>query len=350
MDSAARTSFSPLEQRSIVKFLFLNNHNAAGIHRQLRKTLGTVAFSKSHVRGLVQKFRSGDFDVTDHRGGDTTDAAVLKERVAAITEAFEESRAWTMTSLSAKTEIPRTTCFRIVTEQLKMVKKMKKWIPHDLSPAQLEVRVVYSASNLRTFKQQQSRLEHTIAVDETWVSLNRPPERDQAREWLYEGESSTSLSLPSRFGPKVMIAMAMDIKGICYYEVLDAKEKMDAPRYLTFLKNLINRCCANRKHTVWLLDDNARPHRAAAISAWLEQNKISRWLHPPYSPDLSPCDFMCFHRLKRAIGGVTYPDIRSLKTAIDEEITYGNANGNYLAIRCLPERWKRCVDNKGEYL
>ena len=106
----------------------------------------------------------------------------------------------------------------------------------------------------------------------------------------------------------------------------------------------------NRRHKVWLLDDNARPHRNREVTDWLEQNNIERWAHPPYSPDLSPCDYGCFHPLKRAIGGVAYPDIDSLKKAIDAEIKKGNEEGKHRAVEKLPERWKRCVELKGEYL
>lgn len=350
MSSAAKTSFSTENQRAIVKFLFLNDNSAAAIHRQLVKTLGREAFSESYLRRLIRKFKAGDFDIEDHRGGDSTSDAATEERIAQICEAFDQTRAWSLTSLSAAIGIPRSTCHQIIRGKLKMTKKLKKWVPHELSPAQLEMRVVYSASNLRTFHQQKSRLEYTVAVDETWVSLNRPPERDQAREWLRSDEPSGSVALLNRFGPKVMLAMAMDIRGICYYEILVKGERMDAPRYLEFLKRLVDSVGGNRKHLLWLLDDNAKPHRTASITTWLEENKISRRLQSAYSPDLSPCDFLCFHPLKRAIGGVAYPTVDALREAIDREIAHGNAIDKYSAVRRLPERWERCVNNKGEYL
>lgn len=158
------------------------------------------------------------------------------------------------------------------------------------------------------------------------------------------------MAVPNRYEPKVMMVLGMDYLGICYYEILGRIEKMDAPRYLEFLKRLMDRWRGNRKHTVWVLDDNARPHRTASITQWFEENNIERWLHPPYSPDLSPCDYGCFRALKRAIGGVQYANIDCLKKAIDDQIMIGNANGTYTAVQRLPERWLRCVNNKGSYL
>jgi hypothetical protein len=350
MSSTAETSFSDENQRSLVKFLFLQGKHGNQIHRELVKVLRREAFSYSHVHRLVGKFKEGDFDVTDRRGGDFTSGAETQTRIDAISEAFERSRAWTLRSLSAECDIPRSTCFNIVTKTLKMTKKSKKWVPHELNPSQLEMRVEYCRSNLRNYHQQKPRLEHTVATDETWIGLNVPPEKGQAREWLKQGESSTSMALPNRFGPKVMVVMAMDINGICYYEILGRQEKMDGPRYLEFLKRLMDRCSGDRKHPVWLLDDNARPHRTSQITAWLDENKICRWLQPAYSPDLSPCDFMCFRPLKRAINGVAYATVGDLKVALDREIAHGNAEGKFLAVQRLPDRWQRCMDNKGEYL
>lgn len=209
--------------------------------------------------------------------------------------------------------MPRATCHRIVTGKLKMAKKLRKWIPYQLTPKQVEARVEASRANLQLYQQQESRLEHTVAIDETWVSLYRPPERDQAREWCRPGEASSSVVLPTRFGRKVMLIVALDIHGICYYEILAEKGTVTARRYLEFLQNLVNKRRGKRKHTMWLLDDNAKPHRHALVTAWIAENNIRHWHQPAYSPDLSPCDYGCFHVLKRAIGNQSYPTIDALR-------------------------------------
>ena len=59
-----------------------------------------------------------------------------------------------------------------------MEKINSKLVPHELSPAQNETRVVYSVQNIQYYNQQKSFLEYTISNDETWISLNRPPEKD----------------------------------------------------------------------------------------------------------------------------------------------------------------------------
>ena len=103
---------------------------------------------------MVPAFRNGNFDVEEHRGGDLRSGPQTDERIGLIREAFEQSRAWSVRSLSAHFGIRYSTCRRIVTEELKITKKYATWIPPELTPGQMETRVVYCTSNLRNYNQQ----------------------------------------------------------------------------------------------------------------------------------------------------------------------------------------------------
>lgn len=343
-------TFSIENQHVVAKYLFLEGHSAAQIHRNFVKIFGTNAVVERTVQKWCERFNEGNFVTEDGRTGRSQDDIETEERIAAIEEAFQESRAWTMRSLSAKLQIPVTTCHRLVTNNLKFKKLHKKWIPYELTDSQFETRVNYCKLNLLNYNQQRSRLQRTVAIDESWISLNRPPERDQSKEWRRSGEAASTVAAAKPFGSKRMLILALDFKGVCYYELLAEKETVDGSRYLEFLKRLMDHWRGNRKGTVWLLDDNARPHRTAIVTEWLEQKKIERWVQPSYSPDLSPCDYGCFHALKRSIGGVTYANDQILKEALDKEIRYGNAAGRYTAVQKLPERWEKCIKNKGQFL
>lgn len=47
-----------------------------------------------------------------------------------------------------------------------------------------------------------------------------------------------------------------------------------------------------------LLFDNARPHKAHLVSNKLEELGWETVSHPPYSPNLSPCDFAVFRSME----------------------------------------------------
>lgn len=128
MDVVTKPGFSAENQREIVKFLFLDGLNAAGIHRKLVKVCGHNALSESTVQRWCAKFRNGNFDTQEARGGDHISGPETEKQVELIKEALLESRAWSLTALSAHTQIPRSTCGRILTQILKMRKISKKWV------------------------------------------------------------------------------------------------------------------------------------------------------------------------------------------------------------------------------
>ncbi|PNF31047.1 hypothetical protein B7P43_G17721 [Cryptotermes secundus] len=46
-------------------------------------------------------------------------------------------------------------------------------------------------------------------------------------------------------------------------------------------------------------DDNVPAHTALSVRQFLTKNGMTPVPHPPYSPDLAPCDFFLFPRMKR---------------------------------------------------
>ena len=52
------------------------------------------------------------------------------------------------------------------------------------------------------------------------------------------------------------------------------------------------------------------------LSLFLASEKVKVLNHPPYSPDLSPCDFFSFPRLKKMLSGNKYTSRSSLGSAI----------------------------------
>ena len=63
--------------------------------------------------------------------------------------------------------------------------------------------------------------------------------------------------------------------------------------------------------------------------------------HPPYSPDLAPCDFWLFPRLR----GCRYETIEEMKEVINT-LTQEDFNG---ALQKLLERYNKCIAAGGDY-
>ena len=67
---------------------------------------------------------------------------------------------------------------------------------------------------------------------------------------------------------------------------------------------------------VHLLHDNASSHKCEVVKSFLAPEKVKVLNHPLYSPDLSPCDFFLFPRLKKMLSGNKYTSRSSLGSAI----------------------------------
>ncbi|EFN76727.1 Histone-lysine N-methyltransferase SETMAR, partial [Harpegnathos saltator] len=97
------------------------------------------------------------------------------------------------------------------------------------------------------------------------------------------------------------------------------------------------------------LHDNAPSHKAIMVREFLTKKGIIVIDHPPYSPDLAPCDFWLFPKLKLAMKGNrfdTIPVIQKTSTAILKAIPTDEYK------KCFEkfvERFQRCIDSEGDY-
>ncbi len=90
----------------------------------------------------------------------------------------------------------------------------------------------------------------------------------------------------------------------------------------------------SRHHRYCLHMDNAPAHRSDLVQEGLQAVHWPVISHPPYSPDLSPCDFFLFPYLKRRLRAVNFHTLNSLKQAITAELG------------AIPKQvWEDCFDN-----
>ena len=68
--------------------------------------------------------------------------------------------------------------------------------------------------------------------------------------------------------------------------------------------------------------------------------------HPPYSPDLAPCDFCLFPKLR----GCRYETIDEMKEAVTKVIDTLTQEDFYRAFQKLLERYNKCISAEGNYL
>ena len=102
------------------------------------------------------------------------------------------------------------------------------------------------------------------------------------------------------------------------------------------------------KH-VRLLHDKAPAHTSAIVTAFLKKEKITVLPHPPYTPDLAPCDFFLFPKLKAFLAGRKYQSRQALGSAIHQYLITVSKSAYRDAFKKWIHRLKLCISSHGEY-
>ena len=67
-----------------------------------------------------------------------------------------------------------------------------------------------------------------------------------------------------------------------------------------------------------LLHDNAPAHKAHLVTEFLESEMGTVLTHPPFLPDLAPCDYFLFPKLKYHLSGKIYNSRNALGAAVHQ--------------------------------
>jgi len=71
--------------------------------------------------------------------------------------------------------------------------------------------------------------------------------------------------------------------------------------------------------------------------------------HPPYSPDLAPCDFWLFPKVKMTMKGKRFEPIQDIEAATTAQLKTLMKEDFQNCFSKWQERWVKCVQSEGEY-
>ena len=95
--------------------------------------------------------------------------------------------------------------------------------------------------------------------------------------------------------------------------------------------------------------DNAPVHNSILVTDYLTKMGIKTVPHPPYSPDLAPCDFCLFPKLKEKLRGCHYETIEEMKEAVMKVIDMLTQEDFHGAFQKLLEWYNECIAARGDY-
>ena len=128
----------------------------------------------------------------------------------------------------------------------------------------------------------------------------------QSSEWHTSNSPHPKKARMSKSKIKTMLICFFDSQGVVHKEFVPPGQTVNKQYYRELLERL-----SKRVYRVWpeiadtwmLHHDNAPCHTAISVNKFLAKKGISVVPQPPYSPDLSLCDFFLFPKLKFHLKG-----------------------------------------------
>lgn len=321
-------------------------------HATLVATFGDIAPSKSSVHSWFKEFQRGRQTLEDESRPGRPPEVVTEKNTQLVKKLIDEKRNSTLQELEQASGIPATSVFRILHDQLGARKIASRWIPHLLTPEQKEQRVEWCHFMLEKFDRGRSKCVYDIVTgDETWICCYEPESKRQSTVWMFDDEPPPTKVVRSRSTKKQMVAVFFTKCGHWTAVPLEAGRTVTAEWYTTICLPAVFEQLQEKRRLRGVLvhHDNAPAHTAARTIDFLYDTGVQPLSHPPYSPDLAPCDFFLFPEVKKRLRGKRFESVEAAVEAMNEVLSdipksdFKNCFDRWFS------RMDQCIRVAGEY-
>lgn len=343
------------EIRAVIKFFCLEHMSGKDIKARLDATLGASAPSKATVYNWVNEFARGRTSCEDeHRAGRSIEVTT-PENIKKVYKMVMDDRRVKVREIAEALNISTSVVFKILHEHLEMSKRSARWVPHLLTPLQKQNRMDISEQCLARFRANPDEfLRRFITTDETWVHHYTPETKEQSKQWVEKGESAPKKAKTVLSAGKVMATVFYDAHGIIFIDYLEHGRTITGAYYVTLLDRLNNEIKTKRPHLqrkkVLFHRDNAPAHKSLIAMGKIHELGFEVLPHPPYSPDLAPCDFHLFPDLKKWLGGKRFIDNSEVIVAVNGYFDGLDTEYFKNGISAIEHRWEKCIAMNGDYV
>ncbi len=305
----------------------------------------------------MDKFKSGRTQIVDlprrpkHRRGRS------RANIRRVEDVVSNDWRVTIPRIMVETGLKHTTVQRILTLDLKLSKKCAKYVPHLLTDHQTQRRLAICDYWTRLHLRTPAVFRVAVTMDESWVYLWDPENKEHSREWLRQMEPRPQKPQRTLATGKVMLVSFFDSTGLVYREFVRHPATVNQLRFRQIITrfDIAHENCqpGHRGITrgrLFLHMDNAPSHTAALTLTHHQNLGWTLLPHPAYSPDLVPSDFWFFLRLKQGLKGRRFARVADLEEAVNTEI--GNITAEEYRLCMLskwPRRWQKCLAQQGSY-
>lgn len=118
-----------------------------------------------------------------------------------------------------------------------------------------------------------------------------------------------------------MLTLFFDSTGVIHQEFVKQGTTINTDLWIPILRKF-RESMRKKRPVLWrdqnwiLLMDNAPAHCSNMAADYYHTVNMDLLSHPPYSPDLAPCDFWIFPELKKTLKGRRFLSLEDLKIEV----------------------------------
>ena len=341
-----------LEQRAYIKARTALNEKASAIHADLVKIHGRKAVSYVTVTRWVACFKAGQQSLQDQPRSGCPITATTPANIQRIKLLIQRDCTFSVNDLIALTDLSHSSILRILHDHLGLRKVSSRWLPHNLTPENKAKRLDFAKAMLAKLQSGEWRSDQILTCDEAWFYHRQIKKRSECAAWKEPCEPPEAVVRRDRYEPKTMYSIFFRSTGLVLVHAVGHEETMTSEYYVeNCLKPAFAQVRRERPRSglrgILLLHDNARPHTAQNTENYLISQGVRTIDHPPYSPDLSPCDYWLFDYIKRNLGDHT--TVLSMTRSITR-LLRATAHSEFIkTFQKYQERLELCILAEGDY-
>ena len=343
-----------IEQRINLKFLVRLGKTPTETFNSLQEVFGDATMSRTRIFAWHKRFREEREDVEDNPRSGRPTTSRTNENVERVREKVRSDRRLTVRMIADELNMNSERVWSIITEDLRMRKVCAKMVARLLNDGQKENRVQVCQDILKQLEITPDLLSRVVTGDESWIFEYDPLTKRQSFEWKSASSPRSKKARLFKSKIKVMLIVFFDVHGIVHLEFLPQSQTINQNVYKDILRRLM-RSVREKKRELWetkswlLHHDNVSAHNALSKRQFLAENNIAVLEQPPYSPDLAPCDFFLFPKLKGVIKGTRFQDSKAITTAVTKELRAIPMKSFQKCIEAWRQRLEKCIRAQGDY-
>ena len=282
------------------------------VYKKLTDIYGYSTVSFMTVSGWMKKFKTGIYNIKGgHRVG-RPKTSVTKNHAAAVKALIDEDGRYTVEDIAKSIGISEGNVHEILTKTLGLRKICARWVPDLLIDEQKQERLKCSNNLLKQFRNCDNRkFSDMLTGDETWVYMLEPQRKADNKQWRSKTQTRPVVCKRQKSAKKVMYTIFFNSCGPVVQIPSETGKSITGKFYKDVVLKKVKKFYKKKRPSVglkgtFLLHDNAQTQKCNVVVDFLDKEKVKVIKHPPFSPDLSPCDFFLFPRLKKMPSGRKY--------------------------------------------